>query len=274
MEESNLIETIRDCLQEHEIIWGKEPQYLIEVNGMTNPYQDFVETYAELDDFKKEVARKLLGDEENQESYGVLVNQDLKYDFAFNRRFADLNFEDGKLSFKSPEQVLFELMDQEKGEKKKPNTVKNLLHRIRQVYEDGNKVEIDDKNFFLIPTLYETNLLKDLKRTYGENLDEFKEKLASNLIGESLNKNRYIMLLNEDLQIEYAYNESFAEYNPETMEIEFKPVEESVLEIVEERKDSNKQIKIPGFDIPFMPSRVPSRIDNNTIIRYALIGKK
>ncbi|MBS3094148.1 hypothetical protein J4474_00640 [Candidatus Pacearchaeota archaeon] len=111
--ERNLLPTIRECLSEHavDLSVGEKrfPMYLIEAEVSSPLDKDFFDTYAIGDEFKKKIARNVLRG--RGQTYGVLVDSDLKYRFAFNRRFADFNFDDGKVVFKPAEEFLIESLD-------------------------------------------------------------------------------------------------------------------------------------------------------------------
>jgi hypothetical protein len=111
----NLINTITECLKEHQVeLKGTQstiPMYLIEVSTQGNLYTDFRDTYnGEIDDFKKLLADKVFKNVNSNQKYGVLINTDLKYTFAFNRTFADINKTEQKIKFKDIEAVLLEMI--------------------------------------------------------------------------------------------------------------------------------------------------------------------
>jgi hypothetical protein len=111
IDKRNLVSTISECLKEHQVNLksnnGDVPMYLIEVNAPGNLELDFLSTYAgEVDDFKQKLAKKIFKNSDKAQSYGVLIDEDLKYTFAFNRKFGDINIKDKKISFKSVEDVL------------------------------------------------------------------------------------------------------------------------------------------------------------------------
>jgi len=116
-EEKNLMSTIEDCLKEHRVDLksdkGVVPMYLIEVTAQSSLYDDFVKTYeGEVDEFKKKLAKKVMGLAWVDQKYGVLINTDLKYEFAFNRRFADIDKKAKKIVYKDVEDVLLDMSNE------------------------------------------------------------------------------------------------------------------------------------------------------------------
>ena len=127
----NLISTIEDCLKEHAVTikQGEDAQtfYLIEQTVRTPLFDDFICTYAgEVDKFKTELAKQLMLKRSTEQTYGVLVNTDLRDTYAFNRAFADLDREKQAIVFKDMEEVLLEragkkdITSYKAPEKKKP----------------------------------------------------------------------------------------------------------------------------------------------------------
>lgn len=113
LEKRNLINVIENCLMEHKVFISqgksKIPFYLTMVQ-MTNHglFEDFKKVYSGVEDFQIQMAKKLMKKNNNQ-TYGVLIDSDLKYQFAFNRKFADFDRQKNKIVFKSPEEVLLTL---------------------------------------------------------------------------------------------------------------------------------------------------------------------
>ncbi|MBT5021746.1 hypothetical protein HOK51_08480 [Candidatus Woesearchaeota archaeon] len=115
IQKRNLIATLEDCLKEHQVDLKDSkgtdvvPMYLIEVNAKSWLLKDFLDTYkSEINDFKRKLADKILRGDNVTQKYGVLLNTNLKYSFAFNRDFADLDKNRGKIEFKDAEEYLLE----------------------------------------------------------------------------------------------------------------------------------------------------------------------
>lgn len=109
----NLTSTISECLKEHEVeLAGEEgvvPMSLIEVSAPSSLFQDFVDTYnGEVDEFKRKLAKQIMGEETSTQRYGVLVDGEMRYAFAFNRQFADIDRDAQRIAFRNVEEILLE----------------------------------------------------------------------------------------------------------------------------------------------------------------------
>jgi hypothetical protein len=350
IEKRNLTDTITECFAEHQVdLDGKDGvayMYLIEVSRPGSLAEDFIDTYkGEIDEFKEGLAKKMWPEDARQK-YGVLVDQDLKYVFAFNREFADLKtvspFQ--KIEFSDPEKLLIGDKTTDDSNKKKNylkaiwdgemtvdevveeigndedflkgmknvlegvakdsrkrermlsstpswedmNTVMrysltgnkgsnrqgsrevtferaSLLDRIKEIYEK-NTVTVDGKNYSLVEITYQTDTLTDFNRTYDGELDAFDKKLADKLFAKEKEENKYTLLLNEELQIKFAYNNIFASYNADQEGIVYKPAKELLLEMA-----GGKELPVTKSPPKFTPSSRPS---GSTRMRYSLTSKK
>ena len=147
IETRNLVKVIESCLGEHEFrvvelggLSGKDKEYtfsVIEVRGAGNLLDDFIKTYSPLDKFKTTLAKKVLP-EKGKQSYGVLIDADLQYRFAFNRLFADLDRENRKIRFKTPEEVLLEFVNG-------PDAPTQLYLEVAEALKKNGDDEIDNK---------------------------------------------------------------------------------------------------------------------------------
>ncbi|VVB77765.1 Uncharacterised protein [uncultured archaeon] len=113
-EKRNLLQVISNCLDEHRVTIsegnGSQVMRLIEVNVPSILYKDFIDTYnSEVQNFQKKLAKKLMGEDSSQQTYGVLIDSDLKYSFAFNRKFADLDRRKKRINFAGVEDLLLGL---------------------------------------------------------------------------------------------------------------------------------------------------------------------
>jgi hypothetical protein len=113
IQKRNLLSTVKECLQEHQVelvgTQGVVPMYLIEVGASSPLFKDFIDTYnGDIDNFKRKLAEKTLVQNPSNQMYGVLVDTDLQYAFAFNRQFADLNRQRQRIAFKGVEDILLE----------------------------------------------------------------------------------------------------------------------------------------------------------------------
>lgn len=113
IEEQNLIGTIENCLKEHKILLKNNDAtaafYLIEANIQGSIAKDIKDTYAEeMGDFKIKLINKIFGNKSEKQTYGLLVDQGLRYAYAFNRKLADIDRKNNTLKFKSLADVLTE----------------------------------------------------------------------------------------------------------------------------------------------------------------------
>ncbi len=121
---------------------------------------------------------------------------------------------------------------------------------------------------YLIEITYETSTLEDFRKVYDGEIDNFKNKLAKKTFGNSKSENKYTLLISPDMQIMFAFNNRFAKYNKETDRIDFKPVEEAILE---EKSEED----FFTHEKPYRPRpRRPGSSGSNTVLRYSLQGKK
>lgn len=308
IQKRNLLSTVKECLQEHQIELAV-PMYLIEVGASSLLFKDFIDTYnGDVDNFKRKLAEKTLGQNPSNQMYGVLVDTDLQYTFAFNRQFADLDRQGQRIAFKSVEDILLEyssgqdLSQGDMNEKKFPGFNSggtiiryaitggkggksnngngrevsyervSLLDRVKTAYAE-NEVELKlDENklapFFLVTVPYETSRFADFMRTYEGEVNEFKEKLAKKTFGDGKVENQYGLLLTPNLQIQFAFNTQFGRYDSKSKSVIYTPSEEVLL------RQTHKQ-KIDLSQVPPEPGSKPGqgRTPGSTVFRYALQGK-
>jgi len=294
IEKRNLMRTIDECMQEHKVNLrqgkSRENFYLIEAGYKGNTADDFDTTYPQATPFQKSVARKLFG-QDTPQAYGVLVDKDMKYQFAFNRKFADLNDKRDKLVFVSADDFLLE--EVEVASTSLPSfsaenlgggiTVRYSLRSGKQDITTGKvaftnpsllgrvseglakrKVRAADLSdmFYLIEMEYKTPTLPDFLRTYEGDLDKFKMRMAERTFGglDIKKDNTYGVLISNDLQMQFAFNTLFAKYDPIKKIISFQSAEQALL---------NAQIK------PVQKIKVPPRQNGGgMMMRYSLAGKK
>jgi hypothetical protein len=364
IEERNLKGTIENCLKEHSVQLTTENKdatmYLIEVNsdlGKTQPknavFKDFKMTYPEADKFQTALAKKVFHSG-RQRVYGVLVDKNLQFQFAFNRLFADMNHEK-KIEFKELEELLlglaqpgdidlsinspainiddftgsdggfgngfgggmdgivlrYSLSGHKNGQKgagvyQNINFERaNLIERVKETYKDNlHTVTLGVKkkrDFFIIQTRYETSLLQDFLDTYDDVLTPFQKKIAPELIKEEKHKpirginpsvldsfpkgNEYVLLLDESLQIQFAYNTKFAAYDAESQQILYANPEEILLGKSSSPFDALDEVAIKVFETAkkTFPKRSSMRrtggglsrgFGRGTAIKYSLTGPK
>lgn len=106
------------------------------------------------------------------------------------------------------------------------------------------KEEIEIQNLFLVH--FETNgsLLDDLRKTYPDELDEFRLSVAEILFPNHTSKQKYLVFLNENLQVVYVLNEKFSTFDKEKCEIKTKKIIDIFKEQIEIKtniKETNSQ---------------------------------
>lgn len=251
LEQRNILEsTFRNILEEHKLIvtdgTNVNEIYLIEVDPGTTLLADFETTFPDMKGFKLDAARKSLGKDEGKQTYGVAIDTDLQYVFAFNRQFAE--FANNKLVFTNPKDII--LNNIEHGAKKKfdfdPKTntgegltvteeaVKfthpSLVSKIMDYYAD-HRISIDYSTYLLVEFEHKTPTLRDLEGTYKEELskDSFKKRVAEGKFGDKLETNTYGVLFDENLKMKFVFNTKFAEF--EAVEgLVYQPLEELLLD--------------------------------------------
>jgi len=227
-EAKNIMDTtFREILGEHELIITDGTNagkfFLIEVDARAKLFDDYKETFAKKGGLQVKVAKKVL--KTDSQTYGVVIDQDLQYVFAFNRQFAD--FHGNQLKFVDPERYVLDVVengvqgkrglpkdnesDLEVTDGKVEFTHPSLMGRVVGKYTK-ERVEIDGQNYFLVDFSYTTSFLQDLVRTYGDDVDQFKRKLAEEKFGDEKKSHRYGVLFDEDLRMRFVYNKEFAEF--------------------------------------------------------------
>ncbi|MFC1753839.1 hypothetical protein ACFL96_10690 [Thermoproteota archaeon] len=314
----NLISTIDECMQEHEVVLAEGEstvsRFLIEVTAQSSPAKDFTDTYkGDVDKFRKKLAEKLLGKEPTIQTYGVLVTPELAFDFAFNRKFADLDREGNRIVFKNPEELLLEMSEGQdlspqgsipdtymdspssdsgemvfkysltgkKGGKKKANgkTVQferaSLLDRVKSAYDDAKVMVFTTakrpKRFYLMEVPYKTSTFQDFLRTYDGEVDKFKKDLAKTLFGEDKKDNTYGILMDPNFRMRFAFNTAFANYDPETRQVVYTPLQELLLN---ESNERDMAAELARRSQSTRTSGVRRRRRGGMLMKYALAGKK
>jgi hypothetical protein len=121
--DSNVIELIRTDIKRHQvevILPGEEKSrmlFLIEVVAKTSKVEELPLVYGEkVSSLHLKVAEKIFGKQESENVYGVFVDENLKYVFAFNRDFADYNPEKRCVEYKELDDILVEKVEPRKVE--------------------------------------------------------------------------------------------------------------------------------------------------------------
>lgn len=164
-----------------------------------------------------------------------------------------------------------------KAKKNKPATpdfeTNNLIQRVREAYSDKEvplNVGGKTRMFYMIEIDYSTDAFEDFTKVYGGEADEFKTKIAKETFGGK-RTNRYVLFVNKNLRIEFAYLKKFGEYDPKASRVFFKPLAELLLE---ELKQEDLAKKPPKPKPPVTPPSHSSGRGRSMVFRYALTGPK
>lgn len=89
---------------------GVKPYHLIGVDYDTLTMDDLERTYPDFDGskFHKDLAQRVFGTRKVTNSYGLLLDDNPRIVFAFNKRFAKVDSTKNELTFMTPEQVLLD----------------------------------------------------------------------------------------------------------------------------------------------------------------------
>jgi hypothetical protein len=309
LERRNLLSTITECLSEHTVeLTGQSrvvPMYLIEVIAPSSLSVDFFKTYGQQDGFRTRLVENLMGNKVVDQRYGVLLDTDLRYTFAFNRTFADIDKKKKRINFESPEEVLlryskggddlygkvpevdlsnidsggdttlirYSLSGRKPGQPPRQTIERvdfdqsSLIDRVKNLYERTKvNVQVDGKvlPFFLINVEYNTNTKQDFLRTYGREVESFQERIAEELLGISRRVNNYTVLVSPQMQMQFAFNNMFASYDPKSKTVIYTPAEEVLVQAAAG--------KFSGGDSPKI-FQGKARKGRGTRFRYSLTGK-
>jgi hypothetical protein len=134
------------------------------------------------------------------------------------------------------------------------------------------------RSFFLILVTAKTSLLADLKNTYGKEVTAVHLKLAKKIFGEAETENIYGVLVNQDLQMLFAFNRLFADYDRKSRMIVFKDIDGILMDRVEaKKKDQVPTIDLSGLNAPPRfeeRRRFPDCGGMHVMIKYSLVEKK
>lgn len=86
--------------------------YLIMIRAKTSMLSDFEYVFSDaLVSMHKKIAEKVFKREETDNDYGLLINEDLKIVFAFNRAFADYDKNKKEIIYRDPDDILSERIE-------------------------------------------------------------------------------------------------------------------------------------------------------------------
>jgi len=86
------------------------------------------------------------------------------------------------------------------------------------------------KDYFLIMIDAKTSLLEDLKITYGDAVTRLHVRMAENLSWVAETDNTYGVLIDNEMRMVFAFNRAFADYNKKTKEIDYKDIDDLLIE--------------------------------------------
>lgn len=86
--------------------------YLIMIKAKTSTIKDFEKTFGEiLNSTQKKIAKKVFGEKETDNDYGVFVDGLMNMVFAFNRKFADYDSKRERIIYLDPDDILLGEVD-------------------------------------------------------------------------------------------------------------------------------------------------------------------
>lgn len=115
---NNVAELVKQDMKRHQVrvtLPGEETErvlYLIEFTAKTSRLKDFKETYGKsVTNTHAKIARKVFGEEETVNTYGIFFDQCFQMVFAFNRQFADFNRAQKEVVYVDIDEVLVDRIE-------------------------------------------------------------------------------------------------------------------------------------------------------------------
>jgi len=119
----------------------------------------------------------------------------------------------------------------------------NYMHEMSKLEEmlytfNDYRIHLEDKSrpvrtAYLLEIKAKKNLWFDFNYTYPE-ISSFHRELARRFM-DRVEEGDYIVIVNTSGKIENVLNKKFAGYNPETLSIDIRPVEDVILEYTQEK---------------------------------------
>lgn len=129
--------------------------------------------------------------------------------------------------------------------------------------------EQEERSLFLIMISAQTSKLKDFEQTYGNKVTTTHLKVARKVFGEVETENVYGVLMDENLQMVFAFNRDFADYDAKRKAVIFKDVDDILLDRIEAKRE-DAPTPIPNRrDFAF-----PRRPGGSGVIKYSLSEKQ
>lgn len=111
----NVIELLKKEMQKHkvEVVLSREVKerqfFLIETKAKTSTLEDFLMTFGtEVTPLHIRIAKKVFGEGQKVNTYGVLYDEEMKPVFAFNRLFADYDRKTKKIVYRNIDDILLD----------------------------------------------------------------------------------------------------------------------------------------------------------------------
>ncbi len=287
--ERNLLSgAFRKLLDEHKVVLTDGTNvgefYLIEVDADGTLISDFLKVYSRLGKFKQDLARKRLANDRNRQTYGVVVDEQMQYVFAFNRELGWVKegqivvAEAGSflLDYAGPTSFFSsQVKNSDLDLTAAPVRFKNisLLDRVAQEYAK-HTVQVEGQEMILVNFNYSSPTLQDCLETYRQELtDEFKLRVATQKFGEGNQSNTYGVFFDHDLRMHFVFNECFAHFNREKGELLYTSLEEVLLGNDKKISKTSPPVE-PALTIPkFLHPRDPfNKVCTGGRICYAIIG--
>lgn len=145
----------------------------------------------------------------------------------------------------------------------------DMARHMVSVILPGEKIE---KSLYLIMMNAKTSKLNDLQKTYDTKATTTHIKIAKKIFGEGETENVYGVFIDEGMQIAFAFNRDFADYDSKKKAIVFRDIDDILVDRIEPKK-----IKIESSSLPNKESRrsfFPRRGGGDMIIKYSLTEKR
>ncbi len=168
---NNLVSTYSSCLKEHKVTINNRSYYLIKAFYATNTRDDFFSTFTEYmydDELSKKVEQLIPSDLAYNE-YAVLYDVSLTVIAVFNMKYAHYDFEQKKIIFRAPEDILQSIP---KGNLTPPktNTKEKLKMKLQSCQQKVFK-DIIEKNKVAIKIEIPSTIIYDTSREDKDILD-------------------------------------------------------------------------------------------------------
>lgn len=135
-------------------------------------------------------------------------------------------------------------------------------HEVLVTLPNSNEEQL----LYLIMVTAKTSKFQDFMQTYGDKATNTHAKIAKKIFGEEETDSVYGVLLDLDMQMIFAFNREFADYDRKQQKIIYKDVDDLLTELIKVTEPP----KTPVF--PPKASRPGSALTGT--LRYSLAEKK